>query len=531
MDSSSNAAAILAIDFSKAFDLYRSGSTILILHLALVDVALSATTLLATENWVPGGAQCALVGGVTLLLHAVSLWTICGLNYDKFSAICVPLSYSEAVTKWKVSAALAACWALSAGCVLTPLAAGLSYQQRAGLCLPHFRRLPDAAFGIIYICGMLLLPAALIVFFNVRILLVARTQRSRIVSAIVSAVTMNARLAVPQQRLECAQRSRSPLGTTVNVLLPLLLMYVPFASLVTWQSVAGALVDERLALGAHLLLCLSPLNGLIYGCRSKNLRRVFKNFVRKQLYKSEMQLEIQARAPRACLQRPSIATQLTMQLPKHLQRRLSDAFVRTPNQRRRRRRRRRHTRLRRQASELTWAQVSQQLEGRPEPLRAHSTDALPADSDSSAGSPVSQRSPARLAVGAAAIAARAFRFPAAIGGAVQRAPLPIPHDPAAVAAARGQLQPRRHRRACSRSPSPSPPESPWPLGGQPRRSEGSGGSDSSGLWLRPLQHCRPAEQAAPARRSVRLWSHPGASRGERWRAAVPRARSVEPQTV
>ena len=224
-----------------------------------------------------GEVACALYGGVTLLLHAVVLWTICGLNYDKFSAICVPLSYNDAVTKWKTAAALAVCWALSACCVLLPLSAGLTYAPRAGLCLPQFRRLRDGVFGVLYICAMLLLPTALIVFFNVRILIVARTQRSRIVSAIVSAVTMNAQLAVPQGRLECTQRSRSPLGTTVNVLLPLLLMYVPFGCLVTWESVAAVRVDERIALAAHVLLCLSPIHGLIYGCRSKNLRRIFKN--------------------------------------------------------------------------------------------------------------------------------------------------------------------------------------------------------------------------------------------------------------
>ncbi|XP_037068579.1 rhodopsin-like [Pollicipes pollicipes] len=347
---------------------YRSGSNILILHLALVDVCLSVGTLVATvpsyvkEDWLDGKVECALYGGLTLLLHAVVLWTICGLNYDKFSAICVPLSYNDSVTKWKTLAALAACWTLSAGCVLLPLAAGLSFRPRVGLCLPQFRRFADGIFGILYVCCMLLLPAALIVFFNVRILIVARTQRSRIVSAIVSAVTMNARLAVPQTGIECAQRSRSPLGTTINVLLPLLLMYVPFGSVVAWESVAGRVVDERFVFVAHLLLCLSPLHGLIYGCRSKNLRRIFKNFVRKQLYKSEMQLEIQARGPRTCLQRPSIATQLTMQLPKQLQRRLSDAFMK--------------------ASELTWAQMSQQLEPR-EPHRARSTDAIGADSDSS----------------------------------------------------------------------------------------------------------------------------------------------------
>lgn len=46
--------------------------------------------------------SCSLHGFLLTLLHPVALWTVCGLNCDRFYAIAAPLHYGALVNTKKV---------------------------------------------------------------------------------------------------------------------------------------------------------------------------------------------------------------------------------------------------------------------------------------------------------------------------------------------------------------------------------------------------------------------------------------------
>lgn len=57
------------------------------------------------HGWVSSGAPCTLHGFLFNLLHPLILWTICGLNCDRYYAIAAPLHYGHLVNSKKVSEA------------------------------------------------------------------------------------------------------------------------------------------------------------------------------------------------------------------------------------------------------------------------------------------------------------------------------------------------------------------------------------------------------------------------------------------
>lgn len=141
-----------------------------------------------------------------------------------------------------------------------------------------------------------------------------------------------------------------------------LLMYVPYYVCIVWNSSAAALrrgaavplssgevlqqvaaapVDggagnhhhnqyahpHVLVAAASLLACSPFVNGLLYGVKSKIMRKTFQNYWRKQKTKNEMCQEIQARTPSTCgSRRPSLSTLSVFQRPAP-QRRLSETYV------------------------------------------------------------------------------------------------------------------------------------------------------------------------------------------------------------
>ena len=85
-----------------------------------------------------------------------------------------------------------------------------------------------------------------------------------------------------------------------------------------------------ITLASTLLTCSPPVNGLLYGIKSKILRKSFQNYWRKQMSKCEINHEIQARTPSACgSRRPSLTPLGILSRPSgsHLQRRLSEVFI------------------------------------------------------------------------------------------------------------------------------------------------------------------------------------------------------------
>lgn len=88
-----------------------SPNNILLVHLGVTQSLLSFTFLVFSfppilhhGSWIASvEGLCIIQGFLFTLLHPLSLWTICGLNCDRFYAIAAPLHYSAIVTNRKVS--------------------------------------------------------------------------------------------------------------------------------------------------------------------------------------------------------------------------------------------------------------------------------------------------------------------------------------------------------------------------------------------------------------------------------------------
>lgn len=87
-----------------------SANNILLLHLGFVDSLLCFTFLIFSlpsfansDDWLAtSDMSCNLHGFLLTLLHPVALWTVCGLNCDRFYAIAAPLHYGALVNTKKV---------------------------------------------------------------------------------------------------------------------------------------------------------------------------------------------------------------------------------------------------------------------------------------------------------------------------------------------------------------------------------------------------------------------------------------------
>ena len=124
---------------------------------------------------------------------------------------------------------------------------------------------------------------------------------------------------------------RKAIGTLIQLVGSLLLAYLPTVILVFYETISNH-VAHPLALKASLL-CLStaaPVNSFLFGIRNKSIQMILINFVRKELYKNEVQQEIRQRSPGlAGSTRPSMTSivgQITCQVP-YLQRHVSFASL------------------------------------------------------------------------------------------------------------------------------------------------------------------------------------------------------------
>lgn len=180
--------------------------------------------------------------------------------------------------------------------------------------------------------------------------MIARYHRHRIASAIYE-VTLSAQVTITHQRNPFfvpivtspnapRVRNRSAISTVLQLVGSFIILYFPYYLVILWQSISAMIQHETngristLKLSPHLitiassiLTCSPPINGVLYGIKSKLLRKTFQNYWRKKMMKSEMNQEIQARTPSTCgSRRPSI-TPLGMMNKPCLQRRLSEALI------------------------------------------------------------------------------------------------------------------------------------------------------------------------------------------------------------
>lgn len=176
---------------------------------------------------------------------------------------------------------------------------------------------------------------------------IAKRHRHRIASAIYE-VTLSAQVTITHQRNPFFVptftapsaggprfRSRSPVSSTTHLVGSFLVLYLPFYITILLQS-TGVFFERSAALdkcGKYLLMIASGLlvsapsvNGLLYGLKSKVLRKSFQNYWRKQMSKNEINHEIQARTPSTCgSRRPSLTPFGLLGRP-CLQRQMSELF-------------------------------------------------------------------------------------------------------------------------------------------------------------------------------------------------------------
>ncbi|XP_033306874.1 uncharacterized protein LOC117209229 isoform X2 [Bombus bifarius] len=298
---------LVVLGLGKQTQQQQTANTLLLIHLGAVEAAVCLILLIfTTGSWPIAGTWCVLHGFLLTLLHPVALWTVTGLNCDRYSP-------------------------------------GL------GCCAPDFSNdswgLAAALYGAVYAILGLALPAILVTICNLRVLGIARYHRHRIASAIYE-VTLSAQATITHQRnpffvptvtapsVVSPPRFHSAAKTVMQLVGSLYLLYFPYCGLILWEvcdvgNQPHFYDHPKLASLASLLLaCSPPINGLLYGLKSQTLRRSVQNYWRKKATKSELQQEIQARTPSvAGSRRPSgSGTGSFFPFPP-LQRRLSEALL------------------------------------------------------------------------------------------------------------------------------------------------------------------------------------------------------------
>ncbi|CAG9861855.1 unnamed protein product [Phyllotreta striolata] len=324
----------------------KSPNHLLLVHLAFIDIS-SALAFLAFylpgingKEWSPSGDGCLLYGFLFALLQPLAIWTICGLNCERFYVIAVPLRYSRIVTSKKVLTGLGAIWTVSILLSTPPIFANVafSFTPRLGICETDFlSKSRTLWYSTAYVAFTLLLPATFIIVCNVKIFIIARYQRHRIASAIYQ-VAISAQVAITHQKNPFSwsfshrypshhhhhhhhhhpvQKFRSAAYTTLQFLGPFVAVYAPHYSLGLVDAVAGErrLLDGAVAAASSgLLLAAVPLNGLLYGVKDRGLRTAWRNYCRKRRTALDLHQEIQARTPSTCgSRRPSVLVK-----PEHL---------------------------------------------------------------------------------------------------------------------------------------------------------------------------------------------------------------------
>lgn len=306
---------------------------------------------------------CRLYGFLLVMLHTVAVWVVVGLHCDKYCAIATPLRYNQLVTRPRVAICSALAWLLGIGLAIPPLATSYGYTFNQGVCLPAWHLPEAAAYTWTLTSFCILLPFAIILIVNTRIVLIARHHQHRIFSAIFE-VMMSAQATVTHQKnpFDIPKKKRKSVWTVLEQIAAFVVCYCPFFCTVAWESLHARRANQYwVLLGTAPLLAAPLVNSFIYGFKCKNIRKAFRNYLRKKLYKTEMKHEIQARIPSASnSRRPSISSTLAMPiLHRSLQRRMSDYLLQdaaaTPQ-----------PKLVRRSSDLSWHPLE---DGTPSPTR------------------------------------------------------------------------------------------------------------------------------------------------------------------
>lgn len=203
--------------------------------------------------------------------------------------------------------------------------------------------------------------------------MIARYHRHRIAAAIYE-VTLSAQVTITHQRnpfmklpplvpnpIAPKVRLRSPITNIFQLVGSYIILYTPYFITVIWDSTNIIIFGDKanipaiyktnkyfVMMSVTLLTCSTVVNGILYGLKSKTIRKSFQNYRRKKRTKNEIQQEIQARTPSTCGSRQASMTNLGLLARPLLHRRLSETLVDIDKR----------PKIKRIASELTWRPIS-----------------------------------------------------------------------------------------------------------------------------------------------------------------------------
>ncbi|KAL7633468.1 UNVERIFIED_CONTAM: hypothetical protein RMT77_016001 [Armadillidium vulgare] len=334
---------ILFFSCSKTNSQSRTATQILLFHLGLLNVFLNIFSLLAfipsffKDIWLEDSV-CFFIGPVWDCLNIAVIWTIMSLNADKYITIACPLHYARFVSPFRVVVVIFIIWLVSV-MIIAPssLLPDVSYTIRSTVACEVDVSPASYSNGVVHACITtifgFIIPVLAVGLANGRILIIASHHKHRIVSALWD-VTLSAQATVTQQKSHfylTNYRGKSAASTIFYHVGSLLIMYLPTTVCRVYEALTRLKVSPIAAKIAFVLLLISPtVNGFVYGVKSKILRKTLIQALRKQIYKSEVSCEIQARTPSAsCSRRPSITPSITLPIQKQLTRRMSEIF--TPN--------------------------------------------------------------------------------------------------------------------------------------------------------------------------------------------------------
>ena len=306
-----NGFILLVLLWQKRF---HTANHLLLLHLATVDtlfcflVLLVNTTLslVDPQSLDPElQAPLRLQGVLWTVFPAVLMWTICGMSMDRYATVCYPFTHGKLVNRKRAGLLIVAAWLMSVSLSVVPFLGLCSYQfsqQRFTYsiqCLDEKFFPAEITFSLILVTCNFLLPFLITAASQLHILVIARSQRGKIVSAL-------------HHQSQCMglkgghdaafpgswnlSKGRSGFALVSLLLASFACLWLPTSILSLTETISGRDVHPLLVSGTTVLFTLIPsVNAYVYGVKSRLLRQTFKRLLQRYLYQQQASLEIERR--------------------------------------------------------------------------------------------------------------------------------------------------------------------------------------------------------------------------------------------
>nr|XP_024656190.1 trace amine-associated receptor 13c-like [Maylandia zebra] len=272
---------VLVIISISHFRQLHNQTNLFLLSLAVSDLLVGLLLmppriLLLGGCWFLGTFMCGLFYYASFVLTSASVGNMVLISFDRYVAICDPLSYPTTVTERKVQISVCLCWACSLlynGTILNNfLKQPDRYNSCDGECIVVINFITGAFDVVVTFIG----PTAVIIFLYMRVFLVAVSQAQAMRSH-VAFVTSKGSVHV------AIKKSERKAATTIGVVVAVFLMcFCPYF----YPSLAGQDTStsvEFSVFGVWLLYCNSCLNPLIYAFFYPWFRKTVKLIVTLQI--------------------------------------------------------------------------------------------------------------------------------------------------------------------------------------------------------------------------------------------------------